>query len=88
VSDDIPAAIKLVQAGRVEFKMDKTANVAVVVGKRSFTEAQIAENTEAAINALVEAKPSSVTGPYLKTLTISATMSPGISVDTAPFIKQ
>ena len=87
VSDDIPAAIKLVQAGRVEFKMDKTANVAVVVGKRSFNEEQIAENTEAAIKALVEAKPSSATGAFLKSLTLSATMSPGISLDIAPYIK-
>mgnify|MGYP001396809252 CR=1 FL=1 len=87
VSDDIPAAIKLVQAGRVEFKMDKTANVAVVVGKRSFNEEQITENTEAAIKALVEAKPSSATGAFLKSLTLSATMSPGISLDIAPYIK-
>ena len=51
VSDDIPAAIKLVQGGRVEFKMDKTANIAVVVGKRSFTAEQITDNAEAAIHA-------------------------------------
>ena len=67
--------------------MDKTANVAVVVGKRSFNEEQITENAEAAIKALVEAKPSSIAGPFLKSLTLSATMSPGISLDTAPYIK-
>ena len=67
--------------------MDKTANVAVVVGKRSFNEGQITENTEAAIKALVEAKPSSATGAFLKSLTLSATMSPGISLDIAPYIK-
>jgi large subunit ribosomal protein L1 len=87
VSDDIPAAIKLVQGGRVEFKMDKTANVAVVVGKRSFSDEQIADNTEAAIKALLDAKPSSVNGRFVKSLTLSATMSPGVSIDTAPYIK-
>ena len=87
VSDDIPAAIKLVQGGRVEVKMDKTANVAVVVGKRSFSDEQIADNTEAAIKALLDAKPSSVNGRFVKSLTLSATMSPGVSIDTAPYIK-
>ena len=87
VSDDIPAAIKLVQGGRVEFKMDKTANIAVVVGKRSFTAEQITDNAEAAIRALTEARPNSVSGRYIKSLTLSATMSPGIALDTAPYIK-
>ena len=87
VSDDIPAAIKLVQGGRVEFKMDKTANIAVVVGKRSFTAEQITDNAEAAIRALIEARPTSVSGRYIKSLTLSATMSPGIALDTAPYIK-
>ena len=87
VSDDIPAAIKIVQGGRVEFKMDKTANVAIVVGKRSFSDAQITENAEAAIKALFEARPASVTGRFIKSFTLSATMSPGITVDAAPYIK-
>lgn len=87
VSDDIPAAIKIVQGGRVEFKMDKTANVAIVVGKRSFTDAQISENAEAAIKALFEAKPDSVNGRFIKSFTLSATMSPAITVDEAPYIK-
>ena len=87
VSDDIPAAIKIVQGGRVEFKMDKTANVAIVVGKRSFSDAQITENAEAAIKALFEARPASVSGRFIKSFTLSATMSPGITVDAAPYIK-
>jgi len=87
VSDDIPAAIKLVQGGRVEFKMDKTANIAVVVGKRSFTAEQITENAEAAIHALTEARPTTVSGRFIKSLTLSATMSPGIALDIAPYIK-
>jgi large subunit ribosomal protein L1 len=87
VSDDVPAAIKVVQGGRVEFKMDKTANVSIVVGKRSFTDAQISENAEAAIKALFEAKPESVSGRFIKSFTLSATMSPAITVDEAPYVK-
>ena len=87
VTDDIAEGIKLVKAGRVEFKMDKTANVAVVIGKRSFTAEQIVENAEAAITALVEARPASHKGKYLKSLTLSATMSPGISVDALTYNK-
>lgn len=87
VTDDIPAGIKEVKGGRVEFKMDKTANVAIVVGKRSFTPEALVENAEAAINALTAAKPKSASGKFIKSLTISATMSPGISVDAAPYNK-
>jgi large subunit ribosomal protein L1 len=87
VSDDVPAAIKVVQGGRVEFKMDKTANVSIVLGKRSFTDAQISENAEAAIKALFEAKPDSVSGRFIKSFTLSATMSPAITVDEAPYVK-
>ncbi|MFP4156327.1 MAG: 50S ribosomal protein L1 [Opitutales bacterium] len=87
VTDDVPAGIKEVKGGRVEFKMDKTSNVAIVVGKRSFTPEQIVENAEAAVKALSEARPKAITGKFIKSLTLSATMSPGISVDPAPYNK-
>lgn len=87
VTDDIPAAIQEVKAGRVEYKMDKTANVAIVIGKRSFEAEQITENAEAAIRSLVEAKPKSATGKFIKTLAISATMSPGVAIDVASYNK-
>jgi large subunit ribosomal protein L1 len=87
VTDDIVEGIKLVKAGRVEFKMDKTANVAVVVGKRSFTPEQIVENAEAAIAALNEARPQSASGKFIKTLALSSTMSPGLPVDATPYNK-
>ena len=87
VTDDVPAGIKEVQGGRVEFKMDKTANVAVVAGKRSFTPEQLAENVEAVINTLAAAKPKSTAGKFIKSLTLSATMSPGIVIDPAPYNK-
>ena len=87
VTDDIVEGIKLVKAGRVEFKMDKTANVAVIVGKRSFKPEQIVENTEAALGALLEARPKSVSGKFIKSLALSSTMSPGIGIDVAPYNK-
>ena len=87
VTDDIVEGINLVKAGRVEFKMDKTANVAVIVGKRSFTPEQITENTIAAVNALNEQRPKTSVGRYIKSLTLSSTMSPGLAVDVADFNK-
>lgn len=87
VTDDIPTGIKEVKGGRVEFKMDKTANVAIVVGKRSFTPESLAENAEAAIKALANAKPDSASGKFIKSLTLSATMSPGIEIDVADYNK-
>ena len=66
VTDEIAEGIKLVKAGRVEFKMDKTANVAIVIGKRSFTPEQIAENAEAALVALNDARPQAATGRFIK----------------------
>jgi large subunit ribosomal protein L1 len=67
--------------------MDKTANVAVIVGKRSFTPEQITENTVAAINALIEQRPKASVGKYIKSLTLSSTMSPGLAVDVTDFNK-
>ncbi len=87
VTDDVAEAINQVKAGRVEYKMDKTANVAIVVGKRSFTPEQIAENSVAAVQSLIEAKPKSATGKFIKTLAISSTMSPSISVDASAYNK-
>ncbi len=87
VSDDIPATIKAVKGGRVEFKMDKTANVAIVIGKRSFDTKQLAENAEAAIAALVKAEPDSLKGTkFIKSLTVSSTMSAGVKIDPKPYI--
>ena len=86
VTDDIAKAIKEVKAGRVEFKMDKTGNVAVIVGKKSFTAEQLAQNTEAAIAALLKAKPDALRGVQLvKSLTLASTMSPGVKIDVKPY---
>lgn len=85
VSDDIAETVKQVKAGRIEFKMDKTANVAIVVGKRSFSAQQLTENIDAALASLLKAQPEAFRGKFIKSLTLSATMSPGIKIDIKPY---
>src|SRR5476649_2178930 len=87
VTDDVAAGIKAVKAGRVEFKMDKTANIGVGVGKRSFTHAQMIENVQAVIEAVGKAKPASFKGNYIKTATLSSSMSPAVHVAATEFAK-
>src|SRR6188768_3570100 len=82
VTDDTAKAIKEVKAGRVEFKIDKAGNIHVPVGKASFPPAQLEENARAVIEAVAKARPNSVKGTYIQSCTISATMSPGVRVDT------
>src|SRR5262249_46779148 len=86
VTDDTAKAVQEVKAGRVEFKLDKNGNVAVPVGKFSFEQNALIENGKAVIEAVVRARPAAAKGRYLETVTISATMSPGVSVDPAPFL--
>jgi large subunit ribosomal protein L1 len=86
VSDDLPKTIKEVKAGRVEFKMDKTGNIVVVVGKKSFTAQQLSENAAVALAALVKSQPAGFAGGrFIKSLTMSASMSPGVSIDLKPY---
>ena len=88
VTDDIAAGIKAVKAGRVEFKMDKTANIGVGVGKRSFTNAQILENAQAVLDAVGKAKPASFKGhSFIRSIAISSSMSPGVRVASTEFSK-
>ena len=87
VTDDIAAGIKAVKAGRVEFKVDKTANIGVGIGKRSFTPAQIVENAAAVLEAIGKAKPASFKGHYIKSVTISSSMSPGVKIASTEFSK-
>ena len=87
VTDDTAKAVREVKAGRVEFKLDKNANVAVPVGKCSFDETALAENGAAVINAVVRSRPATAKGAFIEAITMSATMSPGVSVDPAPFLK-
>lgn len=88
VTDDIAAGVKAVKAGRVEFKMDKAANIGVGIGKRSFTTAQVIENAQAVIDAIGKAKPSGFKGTgFIKSITLSASMSPGVRLSATEYSK-
>jgi len=87
VTDDLVAGIKAVKAGRVEFKMDKAANIGVGIGKRSFTTTAILENAQSVLDAVGKAKPASFKGHYIKTCVISGTMTPGIRIASTEYNK-
>jgi large subunit ribosomal protein L1 len=87
VTDDTAKAVREVKAGRVEFKLDKNANIAVPVGKFSFSPEQLAENGAAVIDAIVKARPATAKGRFVDNITLAATMSPGVTVDASPFLK-
>jgi large subunit ribosomal protein L1 len=80
-AEDIARLIKELRLGRVEFRVDKTANIHVPIGKVSFTKEQLFENFAALMEAVVKAKPSGAKGQYVRKVVLSATMSPGIKID-------
>jgi large subunit ribosomal protein L1 len=80
VTDDTASAVKQLQAGRVEFRMDRNGNIAVPFGKRSFEKNALLENAKAVVDAINGAKPASAKGTYIKRCTISSTMGPGLRV--------
>lgn len=86
VTEDTAKAVKEVKAGRVEFKIDKAGNVHVAVGKANFTPAQINENARAVIEAVYKARPASAKGTFVRSITLSLTMSPPIRLETREFI--
>ena len=83
VTTDVTAAVKEQKAGKVEYRTDKTGIVHMPIGKSSFSEADLKKNFDAVLTAIVRAKPSTSKGTYLKSLTLSSTMGPGIKVDTS-----
>ncbi len=84
VTDDIAAAVHNIKhGGRVEFKMDKTANIGVVVGKRSFTVEQLIENIKSVIENIDQARPDTLKGKYIRSMSLSSTMSPGLRLDAS-----
>lgn len=85
VTDDVARAVQEIKKGKVEFKMDKLANIHFVIGKRSFQPQQLVENARVAADAIVRAKSSSVKGRLIKRMTVSSTMSPGIPLQTDGF---
>jgi large subunit ribosomal protein L1 len=81
VTFDISRAVREAKAGKVEFRVDKAGNIHTPVGKRSFNEQQLRDNAMALIEAIVRAKPPAAKGNYLRSLTVSSTMSPGVPID-------
>jgi large subunit ribosomal protein L1 len=82
VTTDIASGVREFKAGKIEFRNDKGGNVAAAVGKLNFTETQLLENINTFLNHLRTVKPAAAKGNYIRTVTISATMSPGIRVAT------
>ena len=78
---DLPRVIKEAKAGRVEFRVDKTANLHVPIGKASFTREQLLANFAALMEAVKKARPAGAKGTYIKKITLATTMGPGIKVD-------
>lgn len=80
-ADDLPRAIQEAKAGRVEFRLDKTANIHVQIGKISFEDKKLYENFATLMEAIKKARPSGAKGSYIKNVTLAASMGPGIKVD-------
>ncbi len=80
-AEDLPRVINESKAGRVEFRLDKTANIHVPIGKSSFTAQQLFENFAALMEAIKKARPTGAKGIYIKKISIAATMGPGVKVD-------
>ncbi len=87
VTFDVAKAIKEIRAGKVEYRVEKAGIVHVPVGKASFEESKLTENTKAVLESVLKAKPASSKGKYLKAASISTTMGPGIKMDTAQIEK-
>jgi len=83
VTFDITKAVNEAKAGKVQYRVEKAGIVHARIGKVSFSEQQLAENTQAMIQALVRAKPSTAKGTYVKSIAICSTMGPGVKIDTA-----
>jgi large subunit ribosomal protein L1 len=86
VTADIAKAVREIKAGKVEFRVDKTGIVHAPVGKTSFATDSLVANAHALVDSVVKAKPSAAKGRYLKSVTLSSTMGPGIRIDTTHII--
>ncbi len=82
-ADDIAGTIQQLRQGRVEYRVDRNANLHIPIGKVSFTEEQLVRNMGAVMEAIVRARPSAVKGQYIRRVTVTSTMSPGVRVEPA-----
>jgi large subunit ribosomal protein L1 len=86
VTMDVAKAIKDIKAGKVEYRVDKSAIIHVPIGKKSFGTEKLNENLQTLIDAIIKAKPAAAKGTYMRSVVISGTMSPGIRVNAAKFV--
>ncbi|MGN0873951.1 MAG: 50S ribosomal protein L1 [Akkermansia sp.] len=87
VTDDTAKAVREVKAGRVDFKVDKNANISAAIGKLSFDSGKLAENARAFIGAVVKARPSGAKGAYIAAATMASSMNPGLALSQVEFAK-
>ncbi len=83
VTMDVTKALEDIKAGKVEYRLDKSNIIHVIIGKKSFDDEKLVENANVLIGAIAKAKPSAAKGQYFKSVTIASTMSPGVKVNTA-----
>ena len=83
VTNDVAKAVQDIKGGKIEYRVDRQANLHFVIGKTSFSEAQLLDNYVAALDEVLRAKPSAAKGRYLKKVSLSTTMGPGIPIDPA-----
>ena len=86
VTMDVTKAIADIKAGKIEYRLDKTNIVHVTVGKVSYEEDKLKENFNAIMEAIIKAKPSALKGQYIKSITLTSTMGPGVKVDTSKYL--
>ena len=86
VTKEVAKAIKDIKAGKVEYRVDKTAIVHVIIGKKSFGKEKLLDNLNALMEALIKAKPAAAKGTYLKSVVVSSTMGPGVKINPTRFI--
>ena len=87
VTMDVTKAVKEIKAGKIEYRLDKTNIIHVPIGKASFTEEQLSDNFQTLIGAINKAKPATLKGQYLKSVTLAPTMGPGVKVNTLKPLK-
>ena len=83
VTMDLTKALEDIKAGKVEYRLDKSNIIHCIIGKKSFTEQQLTENANALIQAIAKAKPAAAKGQYFKSISVAATMSPGVKINPA-----
>ena len=86
VTMDVTKAVNDIKAGKIEYRLDKTNIIHVPLGKASFTEEQLADNFQTLIDAIMKAKPAAVKGQYLKSVTLTSTMGPGVKINPAKLV--